>query len=109
MSSRQGKAYQPIDKFDDFEDCKLRVKEILVPTLQKEHQRANNLATRVQGFHEKIKDAVNTCKTTALTGETHEDASKRLTKTLKEVLDKLKAININNEEGFKVLSGWFRS
>ena len=34
MSSRQGKAYQPIDKFDDFEDCKLRVKEILVPTLQ---------------------------------------------------------------------------
>ena len=101
MSSKQGKAYQPIDKFDDFEDCKLRVKEILVPTLQKEHQRANNLATRVQGFHEKIKDAVNTCKTTALTGETHEDASKRLTKTLKEVLDKLKAININNEEGFK--------
>ncbi len=45
MSNKKGKAYQPIDKFDDFEDCKLRVKEILVPTLQKEHERANNLVS----------------------------------------------------------------
>ena len=40
------------------------------------------------------------CGTTALSVETQEDTSKRLTKTLKEVLDKLKAIHINNEEGF---------
>jgi hypothetical protein len=59
--SRKGKQYQPIDKFDDFEDCNLRVKEILVPTLQKELQCANNLARRVRGLHDKIKDATKAC------------------------------------------------
>ena len=69
MSNKKGKAYQPIDKFDDFEDCKLRVKEILVPTLQKEHQRANNLAIRVQSLNEKIKEATKACGTSAVSGE----------------------------------------
>ncbi len=100
MSNKKGKAYQPIDKFDDFEDCKLRVKEILVPTLQKEHERANNLAIRVQGLNEKIKEATNACGTSAVSGESQEEANKRLVKVLKDVVEKLKAINISNQEGF---------
>jgi hypothetical protein len=91
MSSRQ-----PIDKFDE-KTIKTRVKEVIVKTLLKEHQRAENLAKRLKNIYDEIDQASTAGKTTP-TGidETADNAKTRLGNALKGVFDKLKTINISD-------------